>query len=178
MKARLGACGLRSINNIVDVTNYVLFETGQPLHAFDADLLEGSEIRVAVCERSAKVETLDDEEHEIVAGDLTIDDGAGPVALAGVMGGSRTAGCHAGTTNLFLECAYFEPIGVRRTARRLGLITDSSYRFERGVDPCALVPAALRAAELIVELGRRRNRREREHQLVLLLHPPSRSSFD
>ena len=150
--ARLAAAGVRALNNVVDVTNLVLLEYGQPLHAFDADLLDGETIFVRAVADGAEIKTLDDEDRVLVAGDLTICDGLGPVALAGVMGGARTA-VHEGTTNIFLESALFQPTCVRMTSRRLGLISESSYRFERGVDPAMVEQALLAAAERITELA-------------------------
>lgn len=150
LASRLSAAGLRPINNIVDVTNYVLLEYGQPLHAFDADLLDGTNITVRAIDRPTPVVTLDDQERTLIAGDLAIWDNAGPVAVAGVMGGARTA-VHDGTGRIFLEAALFEPRTVRATSRRLGLVSDSSYRFERGIDSANVGNALLRAAELIVE---------------------------
>ncbi len=152
LQARLAACGVRPVNNIVDVTNLVLFETGQPLHAFDADRLHGRTIRVESLERNAKFETLDEQERQLESGDLMICDGEGPVALAGVMGGAGSAVGET-TTNIFLESAVFEPALIRSTSRRLGLISESSYRFERGVDPAMVEFALLRAGELICELA-------------------------
>ena len=150
--ARLAQCGLRPVNNVVDVTNLVLMELGQPLHAFDADLLTGSTIRVATVEAGIEFASLDGESRALEAGDMVIADEQGPVAVAGVMGGQSTA-VHEGTTNLFLEAAIFAPARVRRTSRRLGLISDSSYRFERGIDASLVEKALTRAAELIMELA-------------------------
>jgi phenylalanyl-tRNA synthetase beta chain len=152
LAARLRASGLRSINNVVDVTNYVLWELGQPLHAFDADCLVGETIRVGVAGENAAITTLDGQTRELGPEDLVIRDGAGPVALAGVMGGARTA-VNAGTRNLFLESAAFAPARVRAASRRLGLISDSSYRFERGVDIRGVERALLRAADLLLEIA-------------------------
>jgi len=152
LAARLAACGLRPINNVVDVTNLILLEIGQPLHAFDADLLVGRTIAVRSIDRDTSVDTLDDESRMLIDGDLVICDDDGPVAVAGVMGGARTA-VHDGTRNLFLESARFRPTRVRATSRRLGLISESSYRFERGVDPAMVEEALLRAAHLIAELA-------------------------
>ena len=150
--ARLRASGLRPINNVVDVTNYLLWEHGQPLHAFDADLLAGPEISVARAGAGASIETLDGQTRRLEANDLVIRDRAGAVALAGVMGGARTA-VRDTTRNLFLESAIFAPTNVRATSRRLGLISDSSYRFERGVDPAGVERTLVRAATLIAEIA-------------------------
>jgi phenylalanyl-tRNA synthetase beta chain len=149
---KLAACGLRPVNNVVDVTNLVLFEYGQPLHSFDKDLLAGEKIGVRAVSENVSFDTLDEQERELLPGDLAIWDAEGPVALAGVMGGLRTAVTDK-TRNIFLESAVFEPRRVRATSRRLGLISDSSYRFERGVDPDGVLEASLRAAHLIAELG-------------------------
>lgn len=150
--ARLRASGLRPINNVVDVTNYLLWEYGQPLHAFDADLLSGPEITVARAGSEGSIETLDGQTRRLEASDLVIRDRSGAVALAGVMGGARTA-VHDTTRNLFLESAIFAPNRVRAASRRLGLISDSSYRFERGVDPAGVESTLVRAATLIAELA-------------------------
>ena len=152
LAARLRACGLRPINNVVDVTNYLLWECGQPLHAFDADLLAGPEISVARAGDERAIETLDGQSRRLEAHDLVIRDRKGAVALAGVMGGARTA-VRGETRNLFLESAIFAPRSVRATSRRLGLISDSSYRFERGVDPAGVERTLVRAATLIAEIA-------------------------
>jgi phenylalanyl-tRNA synthetase beta chain len=152
LATRLIAAGLRPINNIVDVTNYILLEYGQPLHAFDSELLNGRTISVRTVDGPTTIETLDEEERSLVAGDLVICDKTGPVAVAGVMGGARTA-VHDATSEIFLESALFEPRAVRVTSRRLGLISDSSYRFERGIDPSGVEKALLRAAALIAEVA-------------------------
>lgn len=150
LQARLAACGLRPINNVVDVTNYVLFELGQPLHAFDLNKLAGARIAVRRLEDGSEFETLDGEQRRLLAGDVVIEDADGAVALAGVMGGQRTAVDDA-TTDVFLEAAVFDPSTVRRTSRRLGLVSDSSYRFERGIDAAGVERALARAAALLVE---------------------------
>lgn len=153
LQHRLKSIGLRPINNIVDITNFVLHELGQPLHAFDADRIRGGAIIVKTLPEDTKFTTLDDQERTMLAGqDLMICDGEGPVAVAGVMGGQNSE-VEAGTTNIFLESAYFEPTGIRRTASRLGLKTDASYRFERGVDPNNTAAATIRATKLILELA-------------------------
>ena len=152
LRSRLSASGLRPINNVVDVTNYVLLEYGQPLHAFDADRLEGETIVVRTVGRETDVETLDGQNRRLLPGDLAIWDARGPVAIAGVMGGARTA-VGESTKVLFLESAMFAPTGVRATSRRLGLVSESSYRFERGIDPAQVEQALLRASELICDLA-------------------------
>lgn len=146
---RLATAGLRPINNVVDVTNYVLLETGQPLHAFDlAKLSGGIVVRSAV--EGETLQALDGAELRLRTGDLVIADREKAVALAGVMGGMPT-GVTETTTDLLLESAWFEPARVRRTSRELGLQTDSSYRFERGVDPGGVLSASARAVELILQ---------------------------
>ncbi len=148
---RLEAIGLRSINNVVDVTNYVMMELGHPLHAFDFNLLRGGKI-VVRCPGKIEFKTLDGQNRKLTEADLAICDGEGPVALAGVMGGENSE-IQSDTTDVLLESAWFEPYTVRRTSKRLGIHTDSSHRFERGAD-INMVPVALdRAAALIAELA-------------------------
>lgn len=151
LRERLESVGLRPINNVVDVTNYVLLELGQPLHAFDADLLKGD----IVVRQARKEETflaLDGKEYQLSPEDMVIADSERALAIAGVMGGEHT-GVTGTTLNILLESAFFVPQAVRRTSRRLGLISDSSYRFERRVDPAGVLPAALRAAMLIQQVA-------------------------
>jgi phenylalanyl-tRNA synthetase beta chain len=143
--------GHRPINNVVDITNYVLFETGQPLHAFDAAKLSGKVIDVRRARAGEKLEALDDKTYSLLPDDLVIADAQGPVALAGVMGGKPT-GVTGTTTEVVLEAAWFLPATVRRTSRRLGLSSDSSYRYERRVDPGMLLAARDRALSLLIEL--------------------------
>ena len=152
MQNRLRAVGLRPINNVVDVTNYVLMETGQPLHAFDRQRLQGNRLRVTRAEPGTVFAALDGSRHELSGDDLVIADGAGPVALAGVMGGegSQVTG---ETTDILLESAFFAPSLVRSTARRHQLATDSSYRFERGADWEMVEFAARRALLLLQQLA-------------------------
>ncbi len=152
LRNRLSAAGMRPINNVVDVTNYVLLELGQPLHAFDAGLLSGREISVRTAAETQAFVSLDESEFELLPGDIVICDAEGVVALGGVMGGARSA-MNADTTSVFLEAAVFAPRAIRRTSRRLGLVTESSYRFERGVDGGGLDRALSRAAELICDLA-------------------------
>jgi phenylalanyl-tRNA synthetase beta chain len=130
---RLGALGVRSISNVVDVTNLVMLELGHPMHAFDLDRVRGASIVVRAAEEGEKLATLDGVERTLGADDLVVCDADGPVALAGVMGGSRSE-IGPSTKRVLLECAYFDPRAVRRAARRHGLHTESSHRFERGVD--------------------------------------------
>jgi phenylalanyl-tRNA synthetase beta chain len=147
---RLEAVGLRPVNNVVDVTNYVMFELGQPLHAFDFDRIGQSRIVVRRARAGEKLVSLDGRERSLSPEMLVIADAVRPVALAGVMGGldSEVA---AGTKNVLLESARFEPLSVRKTARQLGMKSDSSYRFERGIDPLLPNRARIRAAELIAQ---------------------------
>ncbi|HRZ87259.1 MAG TPA: phenylalanine--tRNA ligase subunit beta [bacterium] len=151
MKRRLQHVGLRSINNVVDITNYVLFECGHPIHAFDAGLIAGKQILIRNARQGEKLSTLDGVLRELDPEMLVIADADRAIALAGVMGGANTEISDA-TTAVFLESAYFMPETVRRTSKRLGLQTDSSYRFERGVDPYGVHAALHRAAGLIREL--------------------------
>ena len=152
LRERLEAAGLRSVNNVVDVTNLVMLEFGQPLHAFDLDKLRGRVISVRSAKDGEKILTLDGEDRELGKEDLVIADEQGAVAIAGVMGGAETE-VDAASTNLLLESAHFEPSRVRRTAKRLALRSDASYRFERGVDPEGQIRSADRAARLIAELA-------------------------
>ncbi|MEB3329596.1 MAG: phenylalanine--tRNA ligase subunit beta [Candidatus Sericytochromatia bacterium] len=149
---RLVACGLRSINNVVDATNYVMLLTGQPTHAFDASRIAGGAITVRAAAEGETLETLDGVTRRLLPEDLVIADAERALVVAGVMGGQQ-AEVSEHTTDLFLECACFAPAGVRRTARRLGLSTDSSYRFERGVDPAGTARALALLVELIKQLA-------------------------
>jgi len=150
LKERLESIGLRPINNIVDVTNFVLHEVGQPLHAFDAAKIGGGLI-VRHARDGEAFTALDESEHALLADDLVISDANGAaLALAGVMGG-LASGVTATTTDIVLESAYFTSQGIRRTSRRTALSSDSSYRFERGVDPQGVMPAAALAVKLILE---------------------------
>jgi phenylalanyl-tRNA synthetase beta chain len=150
MQERLRAVGLRPVNNVVDVGNYVMLEYGQPLHAFDAAKLGGSRIVVRRAAAGERIVTLDGREHALTGGMLVIADESRPVVVAGIMGGVNS-GVEAGTTDLVLECAVFNPLSIRRTSRSLGLASDSSYRYERGVDSEAAGEAARRAVDLILE---------------------------
>lgn len=151
LKARLESIGLRPINNIVDITNYVMMEMGQPLHAFDLDKLSGG-IVVRRAAEGEKILALDGTEPTLTTDDLVIADSQRPIAIAGVMGGEET-GVTEGTVNMLLESAYFTPSGVRRTSRRLGIYSDSSYRFERGTDPVQVQGASDLATKLILEIA-------------------------
>lgn len=152
LKNRLTAIGLRPINNVVDITNFVMFELGQPLHAYDYDQVGGKKIIVQSFDKETKFTTLDDVERKVPAGSLFICDGEKAVGIAGVMGGQNSE-VSPETTNILLEAAYFDPSTTRKTAKTLALQTDASYRFERGIDPNLAPVAAQRAAELIAELG-------------------------
>src|SRR5512137_133065 len=149
---RLEACGVRSISNVVDATNFVLLEWGQPLHAFDLDKVKGAEIVVRMARAGEKMVTLDGVERTLSTDDLVIADRDRASALAGVMGGGDSE-ISAGTTRVLLESAWFEPTSVRRTARRHGLHTEASHRFERGVDPEGVLAALDRCAAMIAELS-------------------------
>lgn len=151
MARRLELSGIRPINNIVDITNYVLLEYGQPLHAFDLARLEGT-ISARRARPGERIVTLDDAERQLEEGMLVIADERRPVAIAGVMGGKDSAVSES-TVDILLESAYFIPSTVRRTARKLGLSTESSYRFERGVDPEATTRALERATQLVLEIA-------------------------
>jgi phenylalanyl-tRNA synthetase beta chain len=153
VQKRLRGIGLRPINNVVDVTNIVLHELGQPLHAFDADTLAGQAIVVRTTPQPEPFVTLDGVERTLRAGeDLVICDAEKPLAIAGALGGLHS-GVTEATKNILIESAYFEAWSVRRTAKSMGISTDSSFRFERGTDPHITVTAALRAAELIIQLA-------------------------
>ncbi len=147
LSSRLESIGLRSINNVVDITNFVMMELGQPLHAFDADKIRGA-VRVRLATDGEEFLALDGRSYQLQAHDIVIADDSGPIALAGVMGGQHS-GVTESTTRVLLESAVFDPAAVRRTARRLDLHSDSSYRFERGIDLEMILPASARAAELI-----------------------------
>jgi len=150
--ARLEACGIRAINNVVDVTNYVMLETGQPLHAFDLDRLPHKRIVVRRAKELAKLTTLDGVERELAHEDLLICDDDRPLALAGVMGGMDSEVTDS-TRTLLIESANFAPASVRRTAKRLALHSEASHRFERGVDPEGTVAAANRAVYLLSQIA-------------------------
>src|SRR3990167_2698224 len=152
IQRRLQANGIRPINNLVDVTNYVLLEFGQPLHAFDYDKLQGKKIIVRGAKDGETIVTLDGKERALNSRDILICDSKGPNALGGVMGGVGTD-VSPSTKTVLLESAYFDPTHVRLTSRRLGLISESSYRFERGIDPDGVLKALDRAAGMIAEFG-------------------------
>ncbi len=152
LRFRLESCGIRAINNIVDITNYVMLETGQPLHAFDLDRLPARRIVVRPAREQRKFTTLDGIERELATDDLLIYDGDSPAALAGVMGGAATE-VGAATRSILLESANFDPTTIRRTAKRLALHSEASHRFERGVDPEGTLAALDRAVFLITKLS-------------------------
>jgi phenylalanyl-tRNA synthetase beta chain len=152
LKARLQTIGIRSINNLVDITNYVLHEYGQPLHAFDAEKLRGSAINVRFAHEGETFVTLDGRERQLRGEDLMICDGEGPVAMAGIFGGLHS-GISESTTRVFIESAYFNPATIRRSSLRHGLRTDAATHFEKGVDIAQLESAMLRAALLMLELA-------------------------
>ena len=151
MRQRLENCGIRSINNIVDITNYVLLEWGQPLHAFDYRGLRGAQIIVRQAENDESFTTLDNTTHTLPSGTLMICDAEQPRALAGIMGGLDSS-ITAETNTVLLESAYFTPASIATTGRSLGIKTEASLRFEKGVDPNGVISALKRAASLIVEL--------------------------
>ena len=152
LQNRLKAIGLHPINNVVDITNFILFELGQPLHAFDKDKIEGNKVIIRSFPTGTRFTTLDGVERELNENDLMVCNASQPMCIAGVFGGLES-GITADTTNVFLESACFDPVFVRKTARRHGLNTDASFRFERGTDPNIVIYALKRAALLIKELG-------------------------
>jgi len=152
LAARLEAVGLRPIHNVVDVTNYVMWELGHPLHAFDLREVKGGRIHVRHAADGERFTTLDGQERLLDAQHTLICDGERPVALAGIMGG-RNSGIAADTTEILLECAVFDPVNIRMGARRAGLASDSSRRFERGVDPMDAEAVLRRAADLVAQVA-------------------------
>lgn len=152
LKNRLKVIGLHPINNVVDITNYVLFETGQPLHAFDADRISGGKVIVQTMPGGTRFTTLDEIERELNQEDLMICNTTEGMCMAGVFGGIGS-GISRATKNIFLESACFDPVYIRKTARRHGLNTDASFRFERGTDPNGVIYALKRAALLIKEIA-------------------------
>jgi phenylalanyl-tRNA synthetase beta chain len=152
LKEKLAVIGIRSINNIVDVTNYVLHGLGQPMHAFDADAIKGGKVIVKTGLEGVTFKTLDDVDRTLHADDLMICDTEKPICIAGVFGGA-SSGVSAATQNIFLESAYFNSVSVRKTSKRFGLKTDASFRYERGTDPDITVFALKYAALLIKEVA-------------------------
>lgn len=174
---RLNAMGVRSVNNIVDITNYVLFELGQPLHAFDLDKLEGKRLIVRRAKKGENIVTIDGIKRDLDPDMLVIADTRSPVAIAGIMGGKHTEISNE-THTILLESAYFTPITVRKAQRKLGLASESSYRFERGVDMGMILAASARAQEMIRDIAGGRvkgmvtdsgGRIEKEKEIVLNL---------
>lgn len=152
LKARLMHAGIRPINNVVDVTNYILLEYGQPLHAFDGDKIKGKGLSVRYAKAGERLTTLDGQEQELMTTDVVIADEAGPVALAGVMGGLDSEITES-TTTVWLEAALFNGIEIRKTSKRLNMRSESSVRFERGINQATILEAGLKAAEMITELA-------------------------
>lgn len=152
LQEKLKLIGVRPINNVVDVTNYVLHDLGQPLHAFDLDKISGGKVFVKNYPDGTLFRGLDDVERKLSSGDLVIADAMGPMCLAGVFGGNGS-GVSEATTRIFLESAYFDAVSVRKSSKRHNLKTDASFRFERGTDPEMVIPALKRAALLISELA-------------------------
>ncbi|MEI6822344.1 MAG: phenylalanine--tRNA ligase subunit beta [Bacteroidota bacterium] len=152
LKKRLNAIGLRSINNIVDISNFILFETGQPLHIFDAEIITGNKVIVKKLPKGTKFITLDDAERELSGEDLMICNTIEGMCIAGVFGGAKS-GVTAQTKNIFIESAYFDPTTIRKTSKLHGLKTDASFRYERGADPNITAYALKRAALLIKEVA-------------------------
>lgn len=150
IQKRLSSVGIRPISNLVDITNFCLMEYGQPLHVFDFDKLEGGRIEVRRARKGEKILTLDGVERELDPSILVIADAARPVAIAGIMGGKDTE-VTVSTRNVLLESAHFDPILIRRASRKLGLSSDSAYRFERGIDPAGVAKTAERALQIILE---------------------------
>jgi phenylalanyl-tRNA synthetase beta chain len=152
LKNALTTIGLRPINNVVDCTNYVLHEMGQPLHAFDADRIGGKQVRVRTMPEGTPFTTLDETERKLNAADLMICDAEQPMCIGGVFGG-LSSGVTEATKNVFLESAYFNPVSIRKTARRHGLNTDATFRFERGCDPSNILYILKRCALLIQQVA-------------------------
>ena len=152
LKTKLTTIGLRPINNIVDITNYVMMALGQPLHCFDADMVKGHKIVVKTMPEGTPFQTLDGVEHKLSDRDLAICNAEEPMCIAGVFGG-KGSGTYETTKNVVLESAYFHPTWIRKSARRHGLSTDASFRFERGIDPNGTIEALKYAAQLCKELA-------------------------
>ena len=152
LQNKLKVIGLRPINNIVDITNYIMMAYGQPMHCFDADMVIGHKIVVRTQPEGTKFVTLDGDEHELGEHDLSICNAEEPMCIAGIFGG-KGSGTYETTRNVVLEAAYFHPTWIRKSARRHGLSTDSSYRFERGIDPNGTIYAMKQAAILCRELA-------------------------
>ena len=175
LQNRLKAIGIAPTNNIVDITNYVLHDLGQPLHAFDAAKIAGNQIVVKTLEAGTKFVTLDGVERELHAEDLMICDANKPLCIAGVFGG-KESGVTESTTSIFLESAYFNPVSVRKTAKRHGLNTDASFRFERGIDPnnasyalqvAAIMICDIAGGQITSDISDRYPRKIEDHQVFL-----------
>lgn len=152
LREALETMGVHPVNNVVDAANFVLMEIGQPLHTFDLNKVKGGEVHVRLAKAGEKLTALDGKEYELTERDLVIADAADPICIAGVIGG-KDSGITEETTNMFLECATFHPTYVRKTARRHGLNTDASFRYERGLDPNEIPYALRRAVDLITEVA-------------------------
>ena len=152
MRTRIAKCGMRPISSIVDVTNYVMLELGQPLHAFDYERLAKAQIEVRLAGEKSVFRSLDGVDRKLEEGDLLICDGSGPVALAGIMGGENSE-ITPTTKHVALESAYFNPLFIRRTARRLDLRSEASLRFEKGIDIGNVDFAAQRAIYLMHQIA-------------------------
>jgi phenylalanyl-tRNA synthetase beta chain len=152
LKNRIKAIGLNPINNLVDISNYILHETGQPLHFFDADKIAGNKVIIQKLQEGTPFVALDEEERKLSGDDLMICDTEKPMCIAGVLGGTNT-GVTENTKNLFIESAYFDPRHIRNTAKRHGISTDASYRFERGADPNGTLYALKRAALMVKDIA-------------------------
>src|SRR5581483_7264343 len=175
LRAKIESVGIRSINNIVDISNFVMLEFGQPTHAFDADKLKGA-LNVRMARDGEKFLALDGKTYSLKSNNLVIADQERVVGIGGVMGGEET-GVTESTTNVILEAAYFLPASVRRTARNLNLPSDASYRFERGVDPGMVLRASERATELMREIANAKPAKEIQTGGELPANPPD-VSFD
>ena len=153
LQNRLKSIGLSPINNVVDITNYILHGYGQPLHAFDADKISGQKIKVGVVDAGTRLTTLDGVERTLNGSEIVVKDGQNkPLAIAGVLGGA-TSGVNSETINIFLEGAYFNPVAVRKSAKYHGLNTDASFRFERGIDPNNVKTAITHAIKMITDIA-------------------------
>ncbi|WP_417319912.1 phenylalanine--tRNA ligase subunit beta [Emcibacter sp.] len=150
LQKRLKAIGLRPISALVDITNYITFDMGRPLHVYDADRLQG-DIVVRKSKEGETLSALNDNDYTLDAGSCAITDGSGVIGLGGIIGGTST-GCEEETVNVFVECAWFDPIAIAMTGRKLGIDSDARYRFERGVDPDSLIPGIEQAARMILDL--------------------------
>jgi len=179
IKEKLSSIGLREVNNIVDITNLLLMETGQPMHAFDLKKIKGGVV-VRRAKKGEKIKVIDGSTKVLEEGMLVIADSHGPIAIAGVMGGLATE-VSDGTTDILLESAYFDPVSVRRTSRKLGLSSESSYRFERKVDMGMILPASHRACGMIVNcaggsIGATEDAGDKKEKTIKIKFSPDRAS--